>query len=283
MERETLLAVLIALLAGAAILVGAGMPTRARSEANARLLERKLWRRIWLPLVPASMVAATLCGWAIGEPDPVPERVPLAVLLASVPLLFLFARTAVRAGWSLVRDDGDPGSATVGMLKPWVLISPHLARALDDRALEAALEHERAHARHRDPLRIWIAQIATDLQWPWPQASQRFRRWIVALELARDEEVRVRGVDGSDLARAILAAARISRGQALEPIAALIGAASVLRERIDRLTSPGPENSAPLANDSRLLWIFGSGVLAAVALGSVFGETVIAALLRIAA
>jgi beta-lactamase regulating signal transducer with metallopeptidase domain len=73
-------------------------------------------------------------------------------------------------------------------LRPWVLSSPYLAKTLDDRTIEAALEHERAHARHHDPLRIWLAQLATDLQWPWPQAHKRFQLWILALELARDEE-----------------------------------------------------------------------------------------------
>jgi hypothetical protein len=49
------------------------------------------------------MIAAWLCGWALVEPDPIPERVPPVILVASVPLLFLFARGVARAAWSLLQ------------------------------------------------------------------------------------------------------------------------------------------------------------------------------------
>src|SRR5204862_92527 len=87
-----------------------------------------------------------------------------------------------------------------------VFIAPELSARLDERALHAALEHEMAHARHRDPLRLWLAQIATDLQWPLVAAQQRFTDWRNALELARDAEACER-VEGSDLAAAPAAAA----------------------------------------------------------------------------
>ena len=285
MERESLLVVLIALLAGSAIIAGAGISTRVRADARAvvQLSERRLWWRIWRPLIPAALIAAALCGWALAEPDPVPEHVPVTILIASVPFVGLFARAMVRAGWSLVRDDGDPEIATVGVVKPRIVISPHLARALDERALEAAIEHERAHARRRDPARIWLAQIATDLQWPWPQAQERFRCWIVALELARDEEARATGADGLDLARAIIAVARIRRGYPLATLAALTGEESVLKERIDRLIRPELEPAAPAVSGWRPVWLLAGGIAASIALGLFFGEAAVAALLRLAA
>jgi len=282
-ERECLLTVLVAMLGGSAIAACAGWPAALPADPGARSLERALWRRIWGPLVPAGFIAAALCGWALAEPDPVPERVPPAVLIAAVPFFFVAARAAVRAGWSLVRDDGDPDTVTVGLLRPWVVFSPYLARALDDSALEAALEHERAHARNRDPLRIWLAQIAIDLQWPWPQAQSRLGQWIVALELARDEEARAAGVDGADLARAILAAARMRRSHSLTPVAALIGEKSVLEHRIARLTSPMPAAAKRIESGRRYILMLASGLLAAVGLGTIFGEAAVAALLRIAA
>jgi hypothetical protein len=156
-----------------------------------------------MPLVLAATVAALLCGWAVVEPDPVPARPSLSLFLASVPFGPLWARAVISAGWSLVRDQDDLGAATVGILRPWIFFSPHLGKALEDRAIEAALEQERAHVRHWDPLRIWLAQLATDLQWPWPQARNRFAQWILVLELAQDEEARAAGVVGSDLATAI--------------------------------------------------------------------------------
>ncbi len=96
----------------------------------------------------------------------------------------LVARATIRAVWSLIAAQRDQGTATVGLLRPRTRFLPHLAKWLDERQIEAALEHERAHARHRDPLRIWLAQLATDLQWPWPQAQGKVQaRCYVALSL----------------------------------------------------------------------------------------------------
>src|SRR6266436_2634736 len=238
MERECFLSSLVALLGGTMILACGWWPARDGDGASARHLERLRWRQIWLPLVPALIVAAWLCGWALAEPDPTPEKASMLLILASVPFVLLFARAAIRAVWSLVREEADVVTATVGLLRPWILFSPYLAKALDDCTIEAALAHERAHARHRDPLRIWLAQLATDLQWPWPQAHGRLQRWLLALELARDEEARATGVEGTDLATAILASTRLGRQAILPANAALIGDPSTLKERVSRLLEP---------------------------------------------
>ncbi|MBF6568802.1 MAG: M56 family metallopeptidase [Candidatus Binataceae bacterium] len=282
MERESCLAMLIALFGGIAIFACGWWHRGPAGPGSARSMERLCWRRLWLPLAPAVIVAAWLCGWALVEPDPVPEKVPSAILIASLPFILLFARTAIRAGWSLLRDDGDPGTATVGLLKPWILFSPHLARTLDQAEIDAALEHERAHARHRDPLRIWLAQLATDLQWPWPQAQERFRHWLVALELARDEEARIAGIEGADLAAAIMAVARLRQPPIVSPLAALIGEQSVLKERIACLLEPRRDEAEASEVKAWLPWTLVPGLLIAVVLGSIFGETIVRTLLRLA-
>jgi BlaR1 peptidase M56 len=284
MERESLLTVLIALLSGGAILACGWWPVAEAGDASAWQMERLMWRRIWLPLIPGLMIAAWLCGWALIEPDPTPESVPPAILLASIPLLFLFARAAVRAAWSLLRNRDDLGVATVGLLTPRIIFSPYLAKKLDDRVMEAALEHERAHARHRDPLRIWLAQLVTDLQWPWPQAHQRLRLWLLALELARDEEARAGGVEGADLADAVLACARSGQQHDLGLQAALADNPAAFKERIARLLRPLPSRSEAIRAGARgALMILPLALLLAVALGSVFGEHLVNALFRIAA
>jgi beta-lactamase regulating signal transducer with metallopeptidase domain len=199
------------------------------------------------------------------------------------PPSLLFGRAAIRAVWSLVRDEGDVVTATVGLLRPWVLFSPYLAKALDDRTIEAALEHERAHARHRDPLRIWLAQLATDLQWPWPQAQKRFRLWILVLELARDEEARASGVEGSDLASAILASARLGRQAILPANAALINDPSTLKERISRLLEP-LQLDQPQTHT--VTWTAAAAIpvlLCSIGFGSIFGERIVGMLLRLSA
>jgi BlaR1 peptidase M56 len=282
MERELCLSILIVLVGGSALLGCGWWPAADAPETSARRLERVAWRRVWLPVAPAILVAAVLCGWALVEPDPMPEGAPMSLILMSAPLALLFARAVVRAGWSLIGDRRDPGTATVGLLRPWILFSPHLAKALDERQIDAALEHERAHARHRDPLRILLAQLATDLQWPWPQARERMRRWLIALELARDEEARAAGVEGADLADAILATARFNQHLKLS-VAALTGEASALKERIDRLLAPPTEATGFQANTSGALPTVMVSLLLALALGATFGELVVQALFRIAA
>jgi Zn-dependent protease with chaperone function len=72
-----------------------------------------------------------------------------------------------------------------------VVIAPELSSSLDDAELAAVLAHAAAHARHRDPLRLWLAQLVTDAQWPAVAASARFHRWRAAVEIARDAAARV--------------------------------------------------------------------------------------------
>lgn len=284
MERECCLSVMSILFGGILIEICGWWSSVHESAVSGRDLERLRWKELWLPIIPALIVVAWLCGWAAVEPDPVPEQVPIWLVLASVPFGLVVARAVIRAAWSLFREDGDPGTATVGLLKPWIVFSPRLARTLDERALEAALDHERAHARHRDPLRIWLAQLATDLCWPWPQAQLRLRRWIVALELARDEEARASGAEGSDLAAAILASVRL-REQTLSPVGVqLTGDAGALQERIGCLLNPLADPALARNGGARLMpALLAIGLMSSAVLGSAFGERVIGTLLRIAA
>lgn len=283
MERECCLSMLIALIGGAALLACGWWPVADVRTSSARRLERITWRRLWVPVLPPLAVAAWLCGWALTEPDPVPERVPITLILMSLPFALLFARAAVRAGWSVIADQGAPGIATVGLPRPWIVFSPHLAKRLDDQQIEAALAHENAHVRHRDPLRIWLAQLATDLQWPWPQAHARLRRWLLALELARDEEARAAGVEGSDLAGVILASARFSQQMNLLPRAALIGEPSALKERISRLIDSPPTDLETTQGSTRAaLLMLVPTLLMALALGAMFGEELVRGLFWLA-
>lgn len=281
MDRECCLSILIAVSGGAMLLACGWWPIARVRGASAVRRERLAWRRLWFPLLPALVAAAWLCGWALREPDPIPEKVPPALILLGSTFIPLFVRAAARAGWSLVADRGDPVAATVGLLRPWVVFSPYLAKKLDERQIEAAMAHERAHARHRDPLRIWLAQIATDLQWPWPQARERMRQWLAALELARDEEALAAGTKGSELADAILISARLSQqfNPSLRP--ALAGEAAALNERIARLLDPPPIEGevAPARAWAVALPL---ALLVALTLGAVFGEQVIRALFWLA-
>jgi beta-lactamase regulating signal transducer with metallopeptidase domain len=123
------------------------------------------------------------------------------------------------------------------LLRPRISIDASLRSVLDPDELAAVQAHELAHARHRDPFRIWVAQLAADLQWPAPHASTRLRIWLHALELARDEEAREAGVDGLSLAGAIVNVARLAQTRC-GIVARLVGEREMMRDRVSRLLRP---------------------------------------------
>ncbi len=281
MERESLLATLIVLLGGLALQLFALWPVRIKHASASRQQERLHWLALWWPAAPALTVAAWLCGWALSQPDPVPGRVGSLIFIATVPFTIIAGRALLRAAWSLCWSRGEYGIATVGLLHPRIVVSPRLADILDAAAMRAALAHERAHLQHRDPLRIWLAQFVTDLQWPWGPAQRRFEQWVTSLELARDDEARAGGVDGADLAAAVLGSLRLQLRIAATG-AHLIGRAEALPARIARLLRPLP-TSAVYREPPYFMLAGGLGValLAAVVLGISCGGRLIATLLAI--
>lgn len=299
MERESLLALLIVLLGGVALQPLAFWPSAGSRVASSARLERGRWWRLWLPILPMLTVTAWLCGWALAQPDPVRDRLDPGVLAAAcAPFALLLGRAAVRAIWSLLRAPDECGVCTVGLLRPQVVFSPFLARQLDEAVVNAALEHERAHVRHYDPLRIWLAQLVTDLQWPWPSARQRLESWLAALERARDDEARERGVSGADLAAAVLASARFSSRVTSERragagnadrtqvgCARLTGASRALQDRVSCLLAPVTHSTrnekARIFAIERAAFLLLPLFLTALVLGAEYGNHLVRPLLAL--
>lgn len=280
MDRELVLVILVALLCGGALMAAGWYPTGSPVAASGRAAERRAWRRMWLPFGPTVLLFAALCGWALVEPADA-EPVPNCLLWGALPFAAVVARAAYRALWSLASARGDHLLATVGWLRPRVVLSPRIATALDPQALAAALEHERAHVRHRDPLRLWLAQLGSDLLWPWPAAEARFHSWRRALELARDEEARLHGVAGADLGAAILAALRLCQDGGSLTAATLGGDESFVEERIARLLRPLENDPLPAKKGAWWPLAMAAGISLAVLLGSEFGERAVRALLAV--
>jgi Zn-dependent protease with chaperone function len=281
-ERESLLSLLIVLLGGVTLQLFAAWPWSGADGSASRRLERRRWLALWWPAAPTSVVAAWLCGWALSQPDPVLDPVGPFLFIACAPFGVVIVRALVRAAWSLARSPGDCGVATVGLLRPYIVFAPQLAKRLDDCAIEAALAHERAHVRHRDPLRMWAAQLVTDLQWPWNSAQHRFSSWLEALEYARDDEARASGVDGADLAAALVGSIRFQSAKCCAGGAGLIGQPEVVQARIARLLRPLPD--PVLARDRWPIAIAALLVLSialATTLGVACGERVIRPLLAL--
>ncbi|MBK7534033.1 MAG: M48 family metalloprotease [Myxococcales bacterium] len=273
MARELLLSMLSLLLVGTLhVVCGAGvgrfwaLPPLSR-VTSARAAELQAWRLLWAPLVPGALVLAFLLGWALQEPEQA-EALHAWAYLCAAPILLVWGR-AVHRAWRAGLARHVPVAGTVGLLRPRVVVAEALRAALDADALAAAMAHEAAHVRHRDPLRLWLGQLATDLQWPAPGAARRLARWRSALELARDEEACKRGVAGPDLAAALIAAARLhsrSRGA----VAGLgDGAAEVLRLRVARLlvwpAAGGAAGAAAVAASDVAAAVAASGAAAGLA------------------
>lgn len=296
MERESLLGILVMLLGGALLQLFALWPWRVAREAPPGELERRTWIGLWLPVVPTLLVAAGLLGWALQESEPVRDPFGPGVLLAIwAPFGLVFLRATARAAWALASRAADCAVSTVGLIRPQVVFSPFLAKQLEEGVIRAALAHERSHALHRDPLRIWIAQLVTDLQWPWPSAKLRFEAWLDALELARDDEARASGVDGADLAAAVLASVRFLshlrpqesgrfKGTQLAH-ARLTGDSRALRNRVSLLLAPVPEVGHRAAQRPGMLdaagYLLIPTLLTAVLLGVVYGERLVRPLLAL--
>jgi hypothetical protein len=226
---------------------------------------------------------AFLVGWALQEPSSA-EPLHVMAFVVALPFALVWARVSLRA-WRSRAVRAVPLAGTVGLWRPRVVITEPLRDKLDPAALRAVMEHEAAHLRHRDPLRLWLAQIATDLQWPAAAARGRFSQWRAALELARDEEALSHGVDGSDLAAALVAGARLGAGRpslAGSALAGLLAEASssseIFRERVMRLLQPLPASERELGAAGSWRWAAGIAVamVTVAVLGHALGESVVA-------
>jgi hypothetical protein len=271
-EREDLLSLLTLALAGNAVLLAALLPVRALQAGSGRDLERHRFRALLRPLFFGAVVFAVLGGWALLEPDDA-ERPPELLFAVAIPATLVVARAVARLIWTFTRKHGGTPAFTAGLLRPRAFIEPAFAAQLDPAARDAAIEHERAHVRHRDPLRILAAQFATDLQWPVPAARRRLTAWRQALELARDEDARESGVDGADLAAAIVCAAKVSCATGA---AAALTEQELIEDRVGRLLEPLPSRQRDRFGLARVaIWLV--ALAGACVLGATFGESTVRA------
>lgn len=280
MSRDLVLATMVLVLCGAGAWLASWLPGAKpagdRCELSGRELEARAWRRIWWTLLPAGIALATMSGWALQEPGETDERLLPAAAFIAVPIGLLWLRCGLRACLALRSPGETPPIATVGLLRPKIIVAEDVRGTLDPDALSAALAHERVHVRHRDPLRIWLAQIATDLQWPSPSARRRFDHWLTSLELARDEEARLEGAAGEDLAAAVVTVASMPWRPLAGAVAGLTGAEASLASRVNRLLAPVPPDRG---GRSALLPIAVFAMLvASVALGVAYGDDVLRAM-----
>ena len=267
MDREWLFTSLS--LAGALLAPLVGLFRRRPCDfASGRAAERAAWRALWAPLLPTGACVAFLIGWGLSAPDPA-ERPPLDAIVLPLLGAALALRAAWRA-WQAAAAGVLPSLGVVGVLRPRIHVDARVEGLLDEEALAAALAHERAHLSHRDPLRILLANLATDLQLGLPGARERLSHWRHVLELARDEQARAAGADGGALARAILVILRHEVG-AMPITARLAGDGERLRDRVVRLLAPLP----PVMPARPVLPRLAGALVATILLGMLLGEPVL--------
>jgi hypothetical protein len=241
--------------------------------------EGRAWRAVLAPVLPLVAVTAAVAGWAVTDPDHDEALSPWTWCVAAAAVL-----VCLRAAWRAWRAATTLPDATLvytrGLLSPRIYVDEQARELLDESAMAAALAHERAHVGGRDPLRIWVATIATDLQWPWPQPGRRFALWRHALEVARDDEARASGVRGADLAAAILAIASVQQSAPHGATAPLTDEDRQLQSRIARLLGDAPPRQRTPNRRGHFLAALGLTVLLGWAVGMLGGETALAWLAR---
>lgn len=282
MDRELLLSLLVLLVGGPLLWVCGAVPLRCPLLPSGRASEAARWRSLWLPAVMPVLAIVALLGWALHEPEDAEAVGPVRILFV-LPVAVVWVRASVRAVWSVLRARHPGPAATVGLLRPRVVIDPTFALRLDHEAQQATVAHELAHARHHDPLRLLVAQLVTDLQWPIPAAARRFKDWCHALELARDEEARLDGADAAALAQAIVTCVKLARRE-MTAIVTLGGDDEALAARVARLLDGEvPPHDVSRKRSGVVAALFSIALIVSLAGGVYAGEEVVRLLLRVLA
>ncbi len=255
-----LFAGLLPLLVAMAVLAGVMLPSVADAAG---------WRpdhcvghdhHVHLCLVHAATIPARLA--AIGAIAAVVVGVRAASALAALAR----TRRLIRALEQLGRTEDDivhlPGAPRLchaaGWIRPRVLLSEALASVVAPEHLAAALEHERAHVRRRDPLAGALLALASSATLPFAAraATRAFRE--AAEEAADAEAARIHG--GIGVADALLAVARV---QTHAPLFAF--GEGTLERRVRALLVGAP---AATARGLSLAGILGVASLTCAALGA---------------
>lgn len=233
------------------------------------------WRKLTAPLFLGMLGVAFVVGWAIQEPDPADEWVSYELIALAALVAAVLLRACVRAARSaLAAHRSTIPIGTVGLLRCRTVVSPEFANAASSEVLTAALAHEAAHARGRDPIRLLLAQFAADLQFPLPQARQQYRDFVHLLEVRRDDEAVARGACPVALAEGILLAAKLTHRTADPTCVRITGGGDRLAQRVRRLLDPTAPGQRPAPSRNTGCWFLAQLIVAA-ALGGLQGEAVL--------
>jgi beta-lactamase regulating signal transducer with metallopeptidase domain len=270
MLESSVRVMLIAL--GAAAVLGVFRVKAARVRHNVwaavvvAMLALPLWIA-WGPMavvrvLPAATVADVKLSARIPETPAEPRQAWLAAIPKSTPgyltwvylvgagiMLARLGLGTLRANWlrrRAVRVEGRLASAdcaapiTVGGLHPAVILPANWPAWRTDQ-LDAVLAHEGEHARWRDPLAQWLAQVNRAVFWFHPLAWWLERRLAALSEEACDAAVLAQTHDAHAYAAFLLEMARaVSRQGARIGILGMAMPGSGLPRRIRRILQEAP-------------------------------------------
>ncbi len=157
-----------------------------------------------------------------------------------------------------VSDAAGPALVTVGLFWPRVVVQRNVLDELDDSALVAALAHEAAHVRLRDPLRyllLWWA-LALNPLGRWLLGGER-TRWLFDRETRCDLHAVEAGACGAALAHALVVAARTPVPAASAGLGS--GSLPLIRLRVQLLLAYAGGPSACALREARLQRAFACG------------------------
>jgi Zn-dependent protease with chaperone function len=217
---------------------GAALLTGFQSACLQTPQGRVVFAVVWTALIVSLVRAAALAVRRHADARSLVE----AAHAPSLRLRLASARTGIAAREFSERQ---PFCALAGVRQPVVVISSGTIAELDDAELDAALLHERGHARRGDQLLAALLSFFVDLL-PLP-AADLVAMYREAREFAADEHA-LQIASPDDLAGALLAFARGQR--AVSAVAALPGETG-LRRRLQLLLERPP--SPPVSLRYRLI------------------------------
>lgn len=267
---------LVHLAAGLVVSLLAPAAVRLAGRTEARRAARLLLALRLLPASLAVLVVAGLCvpSYLWLEPKAAVERVGFGFLAAAALGAAAWSVSLARGVRAAVRSrrylhhcrsvgveahlPGDPSPvwlvdeaatplALGGLIRPRLVVSRPVLRALSRRQLAAALRHERAHGAARDNLKRLLILLAPGIL-PFFHGFESLERgWVRFTEWAADD----RAVAGNPRHSLSLAAAlvRVARMGALPHppslVTSLLGDSLDLSVRVDRLLRATPPADLP--------------------------------------
>lgn len=282
----------------------AGLATGFASHPAIRIAERMRARSaarflFAVRILPSALGVMTVLGLCIPsylwlEPQTAPERVGLAclalALLGAMNCAASFRRAAramarsrrCNRAWreagreavlpgetlkAVIVDRDIPLLALAGVLRPRLMISQKVLRALSAEQLELALQHEAAHRVSRDNVKRLLVLIAP-APLPFLRVFSAFdRNWVRFSEWAADDEAAQGDPHRAlSLAAALLCLARLGKAPRLTFLhTRLLPADQDLSSRVDRLLEVRPVRRNPRSRKRTVAIGAGLGIASCIA------------------